>query len=263
MKVSGARVLLTGATGGLGSAIARALRARGAELVVTGRNEGGLRHLADELQAQMVVADLADPADVDRLAADVGKIDVLVSNAALPAGGAVADFTVHQLDRALQVNLRAPMVLSRRLSEPMVGHGRGHIVFVASLAAAFPTPGLTVYNATKAALASYALSLRGELAPTGVGVSVVSPGPIRDAGMWADTGLAPPKGLRTRSPEQVGDAVVRAIEEDRAEITVASLGLRLGALFARAAPGAFARLAPRMGASEVTRAMAEALRHKR
>ena len=263
MKFSGARVLLTGATGGLGDAIARAVRARGGELIVTGRNEAALGQLADQLQAQMVVADLADPADVDRLAADAGEIDVLVSNAALPAGGEVASFSVDELDRALQVNLRAPIVLSRRLSEPMVGHGRGHIVFVVSLAAAFPTPGLTVYNATKAALASYALSLRGELAGHGVGVSIVSPGPIREAGMWADTGLAAPKGLRTRSPAQVGDAVVRAVEEDRAEITVASLGLRVGALFARAVPGAFARLAPRMGASEVTGAMADALRHKR
>ena len=124
-------------------------------------------------------------------------------------------------------------------------------------------PGLTVYNATKAALASYGLSLRGELARCGVGVSVVYPGPIREAGMWADTGLAAPKGLRTRSPAQVGDAVVRAIEQNKAEVSVASVGLRVGAVIARAAPGVFARLATRMGASEVTGEMAAALRHKR
>lgn len=254
---------MTGASGGLGAAITRAVAARGANLVLTGRNQAGLRKIADQLGARVVVADLADPADVERLAVEAGEVDVLVSNAALPASGEVAGFSVAELDRALQVNLRAPIVLSRRLSEPMVGHGRGHIVFVASLAAAFPTPGLTVYNATKTALASYALSLRGELAGRGVGVSVVYPGPIREAGMWADTGMAAPNGLRTRSPGQVSEAVVRAVEDNVAQISVASLGLRVGATCARAAPGAFARLAPRMGASEVTGAMAKALRHKR
>jgi short-subunit dehydrogenase len=145
----------------------------------------------------------------------------------------------------------------------MASRGRGHLVFVSSLAAAFSTPGLTVYNATKAALSSYGLSLRGELRPLGVGVSVIHPGPISEAGMWADTGMTPPVGLRTRSPSQVGSAVVRAIEEDRAEIAVASMELSVGALLARAAPGLFARLAQRLGASDVTGSMAKALQDRR
>jgi short-subunit dehydrogenase len=88
----------------------------------------------------------------------------------------------------------------------MTTRGKGHVVSVSSLAAAFPTPGLTVYNATKSALASFGLSLRGELAAHGVGVSVILPGPISQAGMWAGTGLATPMGLNTRSPVQVGAA---------------------------------------------------------
>jgi len=145
----------------------------------------------------------------------------------------------------------------------MVARRSGHVVFVSSLAAAFPTPGLTIYNATKAAPASYGLSLRGELAPHGVGVSVVYPGPISDAGMWAETGLAPPMGLRTRSPSQVGAAVVRAVEHNQAEISVAPIALRVGAVLGRAGPATFARLGPRLGADRVTGAMADALRHKR
>jgi short-subunit dehydrogenase len=78
------------------------------------------------------------------------------------------------------------MVLSRLLTPRMVARCRGHVVFVSSLAAVFPTPGLTIYNATKAALASYGLSRRGELVPHGVGDSVVYPGPISGAGMWAE-----------------------------------------------------------------------------
>lgn len=81
--------------------------------------------------------------------------------------------------------------------------------------------------------------------------------------MWAETGLPPPKGLGTRSPAEVGAAVVRAVEENRAQVSVASVGLRIGASLGRAAPGMFARLAPRLGSSEVTAAMADALRPKR
>jgi short-subunit dehydrogenase len=232
-------------------------------VVVTGRRTDVLQSLAADIGADTVCADLADLDAAARLAEQVGDIDVLVSNAALPAGGTVATFSVEEIDRALAVNLRAPMVLSRLLSVPMVTRGAGHIVFVSSLAAAFPTPGLTVYNATKAALASYGLSLRGELASHGVGVSVIYPGPIGEAGMWAETGLHAPMGLRTGTPAQVGAAVVRVVERNKAEVSVGPSALRFGALLGRASPATFARLAPRLGAHQVTGAMANALRHKR
>jgi short-subunit dehydrogenase len=262
-RLVGARTLITGATGGLGGAIARCCAARRATIVVTGRQEAPLSALAAELDAEMVVADLTDRRGVDHLISSVGSIDVLISNAALPAGGAVETFSIDEIDRAVDVNLRAPIVLSRVFTASMAERGHGHVVFVSSLAASFPTPALTIYNATKSALTSYALSLRGELAPHGVGVSAVQLGPIRDSGMWADTGLTPPKGLGTRSPTQVGEAVVRAIEHNLAQVTVAPIGLRVGAVLGRAMPTVFVRLAPRLGAREVTDAMADALRHKR
>jgi uncharacterized protein len=263
LELAGARVLVTGVSGGLGAAIARACAERDAHVVVSGRREQALRALADDIGAEVFCADLADGDAAARLADAVGDIDVLVSNAALPAGGTVNTFSVDDVDWAIDVNVRAPMVLSRLLSPRMVARRRGHVVFVSSLAAAFPTPGLTIYNATKAVLASYGLSLRGELAPRGVGVSVVYPGPISGAGMWAETGLAAPMGLRPRSPGQVGAAVVRAVERNQAEISVAPVALRLGAVLSRAAPATFAKLAPRLGANRVTGAMADALRHKR
>ena len=263
MNLRGARTLITGSTGGLGGAIARACRDRGAHLILTGRDKAALDRLAAEVDAETVVADLADPEDIGRLAEAAGELDVLVCNAALPGGGRVETFSNEEIDRVLDVNLRAPIVLSRQFTLQMAKRGQGHVVFVSSLAAAFPTPGLSLYNTTKSALRTYSLSLRGELAPRGVGVSVVYPGLIGEAGMWADTGLAPPMGLRTMSPRQVGAAVVRAIERNRAEVSVAPLPLRLGARFAQLTPATFARLAPRFGASRVTDAMAEALRHKR
>jgi short-subunit dehydrogenase len=263
MNLSGSRTLLTGASGGLGEAIARACAERGAQLILTGRRAEVLYQLASELDAEVFVADLASRIEVDRVLGEVGEVDVLVSNAALPAAGEVQSFSVAELDRALEVNLRAPMVLSRVLGAGMASRGRGHLVFISSLAAAFPTPGLTVYNASKAALSTYGLSLRGELKPHGVGVSVIHPGPISEAGMWASTGVSPPAGLRTRSPRQVGSAVVRAIEQDRTQIEVAPRELSVGAFFARAAPGVFVRVAPHLGASAVTASMARALQDRR
>jgi short-subunit dehydrogenase len=263
MDLRGARTLVTGATGGLGAAIARACAARGAQVIVTGRREAPLHVLATEVGAESVVADLANRDGVARLIDRVDEVDVLVSNAALPGGGRIETFSLEEIDRVLEVNLRAPVVLSQHFASGMARRGRGHLVFVSSLAAAFPIPGLAIYNATKSALVSYGLSLRGELAPSGIGVSIVYPGPIRDAGMWADTGLAPPVGLRTRSPHDVGAGVVRAVERNRAEVMVASLALRVGALLGRCVPAAVVKLAPRFGAYELTDAMAEALKHKR
>ena len=127
------RALLTGATGGIGQAIARALAARGARLVLTGRRADVLEPLAAEIGGRAVVCDLAEAAEVERLLGEVGDVDVLVANAALPASGALSTFSVEELDRALAVNLRAPMVLARALSAGMVARGRGHLVFVSSL----------------------------------------------------------------------------------------------------------------------------------
>src|SRR4051794_19163651 len=116
VQLRGARTLVTGATGGLGAAIARSCVARGAQVVVTGRREAPLRVLAEEIGAEALVADLTNRADVAQLVETLHAVDVLVSNAALPAGGRVETFSVEEIDRALDVNLRAPVVLSRHFA---------------------------------------------------------------------------------------------------------------------------------------------------
>src|SRR5207302_6747528 len=110
----------------------------------------------------------------------------------------------------------------RAASTAMARRGRGHIVFVSSLAAKTNGQALGVYAATKLGLRGLALALRQDLRTAGVGVSVIYPGPIRDAGMWADSGLKTPFGIRTRSRAAVADVVVRAVVENRAEVDVAS-----------------------------------------
>ena len=263
MELRGRTVLLTGATGGLGNAIARALAARGAVPVLTGRRTEVLEPLAAETGGRAVAADLADPASVDRLLAEAGDVDVLVANAALPGSGHISSFSVEDLDRALAVNLRAPMVMARRLAEPMAARGGGHIVFVSSLAGKAASGGGSVYSATKFGLRGFAHALREDLRPAGVGVSVVLPGFIRDSGMFHDADVKLPPFVGTKTPAHVGAAIVRAIEHDRAELDVAPFAMRAGAAFAGLAPELSARVQRRLGGAKVAENMARGQRDKR
>lgn len=247
MHVRGTTVLLTGATGGLGRAIARTFAAHGAELVLTGRRVAELERLAEEVGARAVAADLGDPDGVRRLVEEAGAVDVLVANAALPAGGPLSAVTPEQVERALAVNLRAPIELTRALVPAMVSAGRGHVVHIGSLAGKVASPGSTLYNATKFGLRGFALGLREELHGTGVGVSVVQPGFVRDAGMFADSGGKPPAGMRTVSPKEVADAVVDAIARDRGEVNVAPVELRVLSVLGGTFPGFSSWLQRRLG----------------
>src|SRR6202034_2759088 len=126
------------------------------------------------------------------------------------------------------VNLRAPIMLAHDLAPAMVARGRGHLVFVSSLSAKAASPASSLYSATKFGLRGFALALRQDLAPHGVGVSLVSPGVIRDVGMFADSGVQLPPYAGTKTSADVAAAVIRAIEADRAELDVAPAAPRAG-----------------------------------
>jgi short-subunit dehydrogenase len=239
MDLSGRTALLTGATGGLGRAIARAMAERGARLTLSARDPETLAALAAELPGKghrLVAADLAAEGAAESLAGEVGTVDIVVANAGLPAAGKLTDFSAEQLQRAVRVNLEAPMLLARVLYPAMVERGSGHLVFISSLSGKAASPRTSIYNATKFGLRGFALGLRSDLAPRGVGVSLVSPGFVREAGMFADAGAKPPPGMGTATPEQVGAAVVKAIEKDRVEVAVAPLPQRVGAHLALVSP---------------------------
>jgi short-subunit dehydrogenase len=252
--------LVTGATGGIGQAIARALAARGATVTVTGRRVEVLEPLASDITGRAITCDLSRRDEVDRLVQEVGQVDVLVANAALPGAAELTDLTQVQIDGMLEVNLRAPIALARALVPPMVSRGRGHLVFITSLNGKAATPATSIYAAAKFGLRGFALCLREDLRPHGVGVSNVMPGFIRDAGMFANTNVELPRGVGTRSPQDVAAAVVKAIEHNRAELEVAPLGLRLGATFAGVAPELAAAAARRLGSTKVAFDMADAQR---
>ena len=263
MEITGRTALLTGATGGIGHAIARALHARGAQLILTGRRAEVLEPLAAEVSGTALAADLSGRADVDRLIAEAGHAEIVVHNAALPASGRLDDYSVEQIDRALDVNLRSPIVLSKHFAAAMAGRGSGHIVFISSLAGKSGQAGSSLYSATKFGLRGFAQGLRGDLSTSGVGVSCVFPGFIRDAGMFADSGVALPKGVGTSTPEEVAAAVVRGIEKNRFELDVAPVTMRLVTTFAGIAPATAAKLAAKTGGEKVARDLAEGQREKR
>ncbi|MEU1890231.1 SDR family NAD(P)-dependent oxidoreductase [Streptomyces pristinaespiralis] len=242
MRISGASILLTGATGGLGGVLAAELAARGARLTISGRRADALEPLVERYGARAVVADLADAADVERLAAEAAGTDILISNAALPGSGDLLDCTPEQLDRAFAVNLRAPAVLARLLAPSMVESGGGHLAFIGSMAGKVTTRSMSLYSGGKFGLRGFALGLRQDLHGTGVGVSIVQPGFVRDVGMFAVTGAKPPTGMRTVSPRQVVAGVVRAVERDVAEVNVAPVELRLLAAIGGQFPGLAERL---------------------
>ena len=262
-RLQGKSALLTGATGGIGNAIARALAGRGVRVTLTGRRAEILESLAAEIGGEALAADLTDRSAVDQLLERARTCDILVANAALPGSGEITDFTPDEIDRALDVNLRAPIALARAAAEGMSARGHGQIVIVSSLAGKVAPGRSSLYSATKFGLRGFALGLREDLRPHHVGVSVIYPGFIRDAGMFADSGVTLPRGVGTRTPDDVAGAVLRAIERNRAEVDVAPLTMRMGTYVGMVAPELAASVSRRMGAAELGDRMTEGQRDKR
>ncbi len=249
IDLRGARALVTGATGGLGQAIARKLAQEGSDLVLSGRRLDVLEPLAAELGAQAIAAELGDLAEVDRPMDEAGPIDLLVANAALSASGNLLEYTPEQIHRNLTVNLHSQIVMTRAAALGMVERGRGHIVLIGSLSGRAASLEASLYNATKFGLRGFALGFRQDLADRNVGVSIVEPGFVRDAGMFADSGAPLPPGVRTVPPEAVAEAIVRAIERNRAEVDAAPFALRAGARIAGVAPVLAGTVSKRLGGS--------------
>ena len=264
MQLAGRTILLTGASGGLGHALATALAGRGARLVLSGRRAEALESLAASLpDALVAVSDLSDPASLRALAEAHPDVDVVVANAGIPGSGTLESFSEDQIDRLLAVNLRSPIMLSRLYLPAMRSRRSGHLVFMSSLSGRAPVAGGSLYSATKFGLRGFGASLRQDLRGTGVGVSIISPGFVHEAGMFADSGAELPPGFRTVSPEQVAEATISAIERGRGEVTVAPLELRIGTTFAAVAPELASKVAARLGGDRLAERLAEGQADKR
>lgn len=224
MQLGDSRALVTGASGGLGRAIARELADHGAHVVLSGRGRERLEASLAELPDgghEIVPADLSRPEAPEELVAAAGDVDVFVSSAGLPASGWIDEYRSDQVARALRVNLEAPIEIARLLAPRLVERKRGHLLFVSSLAGKVPSPGLSIYCATKFGLRGFALALRSELTASGVGVTVVCPGFVRDTGMFAESGADLPPGVGSSTARDVAREVRVAIARGKQEVVVA------------------------------------------
>jgi NAD(P)-dependent dehydrogenase (short-subunit alcohol dehydrogenase family) len=182
-NLEGQRALVTGATGGLGRAIALQLARDGADVVVHGRDAARGAATVDEIHAadghaRFVAADLGDTAGIEQLAKDAGHIDVLVNNAGFGLWGPTAEFGVASFDAMFASNVRAPFYLVAALAPGMAERGRGSIINISSMAGRIGMAGGAAYGATKAALISLTQAWAAEFSPRGVRVNAVAPGPI-------------------------------------------------------------------------------------
>ncbi|MGL5819487.1 MAG: SDR family NAD(P)-dependent oxidoreductase [Phycicoccus sp.] len=234
MRVDGSHVLLTGATGTLGAALARRFADAGAYLTLVARSRGGLEELAAQLGPNAVAlpADLAAPAQlaglVNRAEAEHAPVDVLVNNAGVETVGHLVDTTADGIADAVALNLVAPAELARQALPAMLHRGRGSVVNVSSLAGVATFPGLALYGATKAGLTALTAGLRAELRGTPVTTLAVELGPVTSPMMTRvgeHTGAAASfdRLLRTRllphlDPDDVAGQVLAAVEAGRAHL---------------------------------------------
>ena len=170
-------VLITGATGYLGRALARGFGTAGAKLFLTGRNEGALAELEKELKARVLFADLTiDNAVVNRVVEEAGRIDTLIINAGTLADGLVASLTDDDLARVYELNVMTAFRMLRAALKPMILNRSGNIVVVSSTAAQRPGVGQSAYASSKAALESFVRTTARETATRGIRINAVAPG---------------------------------------------------------------------------------------
>jgi len=248
VQLTGAIVLVTGASGGIGRATAAALAGAGAHVVCAGRDAAATAEVAAGVGGTALTADLRSPDAagelVERTVAGHGRLNAVVVNAGVGHAGPVAEMSAERIAELVDVNVRAAFLLARAAAAAMTGPGA--IVFVSSIAGAVGVPGESVYSATKAALEAFAPLLGEELRPRRVSVSTVLPGVV-DTEFFARRG-APynrrfPRPIR---PERVADVVVRTLRDGkprRIEPRWLAIPVRLSAV----APRTYRALARRFG----------------
>lgn len=252
MDPRGRIAVVTGASSGIGAATALALHEAGARLVLHGRDTERLDALAERTGGASVTGDLADTAAIPVLAREIldrfGEVDVLVNNAGIGWAGPFAEMTAADVRRVIDVNLTAPIELTRALLPALRDRPAARVVFVTSIAGRTAVAGESVYSAVKAGVDAFADSLRFELTGTGVKVGVVVPGVV-DTEFFARRGR--PYDRSTPKPipaARVAEAVVRAVRDDRADQYVPRW-LRAPVVVRGVLPGVYRALAARFGGS--------------
>ena len=256
MRIEGSRILLTGASAGIGAALAAEFRRRGARLALAGRDESRL-HAVAAGSAWMLAGRLEDAAYRERLFAEavsaLGGLDILINNAGVGLYAPPSLSPLGQARAMFEVNFFAAVDLSQRACAIMRSQGSGMIVNISSIAGRITLPWFTLYSASKFALTSFTEGLRAELGGTGVRAMIVSPGYVRTGFQEHVLAGTPPSELKrarrfATSPEACARAVAHGIEEDKNEVVTPWSG-RMLVWAARWWPGLVAWQLARMNRS--------------
>lgn len=212
-------VLVTGASSGIGAAIAAEYLRQGARVTVVARRRDRLDALARDAgsRCHVIAADLADHARAAQVVAEaeaaLGPLDVLVNNAGVQILGPMHDTPWSDAEQLMKVNVFAPLRLTMAALPSMIERRRGTIVDIASMAAIAPTPGMLFYNASKAALGAASEGLRAEVAPHGIHVVTVYPGPVESEMETAAREKFVPGPLVSRVPTGTPEVLARLVAD--------------------------------------------------
>jgi NAD(P)-dependent dehydrogenase (short-subunit alcohol dehydrogenase family) len=215
-NLEGQRALVTGATSGIGRAVALQLARDGAEVLVHGRDVARGAATVEEItaaggKASFVAADLGDAADVRRLATEVSEVDILINNAGISLFGPTAEFEVSAFDKMFASNVRAPYFLVAAFAPGMAARGHGSIVNLSSMAGGVGLVGGAAYGATKASLEAMTRAWAAEYSSSGVRVNAIAPGPVytpSPSGPEFITALGETTPMhRASQPEEVAEVV--------------------------------------------------------
>lgn len=254
MRITGAHVLLTGATGTIGAGLARRLADGGARVTLLARSTGPLQGLAHATGGAALPADLCDPASlhglVDRVEAAHGPVDILVNNAGGDTTGFLTDLTAGDLRHTIDLNLTAPLELCRQVMPGMLARGNGHLVNISSMAGVATVPGLALYGGTKAGLTHATSGLRADLRGSQVGTLAVEIGPVASEMMDRISRHGPTEAsfrrlVRARlltilDPDLVAHRIVTALEQGHPHLRLPRRAAPLAAV--TGAPRALARI---------------------
>lgn len=231
--LSGRTAIVTGASGGIGVFVARALAAQGMDVVLAARSEEALGKVAEDIRqggtrALVVPTDVANHTDrerlVDRTLAEFGRIDVLVNNAGIETYCPFTELPIEQIARTIEVNLTSSLILARLVVPSMLAAKSGHIVNMSSTAGKHGPAYGVAYGASKAGMISMTETLRAEFKGTGVSASAICPGFTHDGGIFERmkqaTGKGTPLQMGSTSADKVANAVIKAIRKDQAEVLV-------------------------------------------
>jgi short-subunit dehydrogenase len=267
--IAGKTVVLTGASGGIGVFIARALAKEQATVVAVSRSPEGLDRICKEVEAEggkgiSIPFDISKLEELTVLVQQIhklaGPIDILINNAAIEKFRPFQNYTLKEIQSILKTNLHAPMELTRLVLPSMLERNSGHIVNVASLAGKKGAPYNSIYSASKAGLMMWSDAIQQELAGTNVGVSVVCPGPTA-AGMYLALGISPDNASSVTQPTDVASTVLQSIKQNHKEVILDGVATKIFFTITQLFPKLGDMILHRLGAVDQNRSFAEKQMH--